>query len=73
MLPKSKLCVYVGFDDGAKAVKYYNAKMHTVLASHNFCHINPPDHPSPPEHIGITPDQPCEGEYGDSMQLLGGD
>ena len=26
MLPKSKQRLYVGFDDGSKSVKYYNAK-----------------------------------------------
>jgi Reverse transcriptase (RNA-dependent DNA polymerase) len=66
-------CVYVGFEDGAKAVKYYNSETCTVLTSHNFYHINPPGHPSPSEHIEITPDQPCEGESGDSMQPPGGD
>jgi Reverse transcriptase (RNA-dependent DNA polymerase) len=67
MLPKSKCQVYIGYDDGAQAVKYYNAKTHKILTSHNFCHINPPDNPSPPEPIKSTPDMLCEGESAGSM------
>ena len=33
MQPKSKQQIYVIFDDGAGAVKYYNAKMCNVLTS----------------------------------------
>jgi hypothetical protein len=33
MLPKSKQHIFVGFDDGSKSVKYYNAKTCKVLTS----------------------------------------
>ena len=33
MQAKSKWRIYIGFDDGAGAVKYYNAEMHNVLTS----------------------------------------
>ena len=36
MLPKSKHQAYVGFDDGANVVRYYNAETHKVLTSHNY-------------------------------------
>jgi len=42
MLPKSKRQLYVGFDDGAKAMKYYNAETRKVLVSQNFKHLIPP-------------------------------
>ena len=61
MLPKSKCQAYIGFDDGARAIKYYNTKMRKVLTSCNFHNINPPD-PTPPEYINVTPNLPCEGE-----------
>ena len=63
MLPKSKRQVYVGFDDGAKAVKYYNAETRKILTSHNFRHINPPP-ATPPEPIIIAPSEQPEGESG---------
>ena len=33
MQPKSKQHVNVSFDNGARAIKYYNAKMHNILTS----------------------------------------
>jgi hypothetical protein len=36
MLPKSKQQIYVGFNDGVKAVKYYNAETCKILTSRNF-------------------------------------
>lgn len=71
MLSKSKCQVYIGYDDGAWAVKYYNTKTHKILISHNFHHINPPDDPIPPEPIIITPDVPREGETAGSMPPIG--
>ena len=42
MQAKSKWRIYVSFDDGAGAVKYYNAEMHNILTSQNFKQITPP-------------------------------
>jgi len=70
MLPKSKRQVYIGYDEGAKAVKYYNAETHKILTSCNFCHINPLDGPTPPEPIKVTPDMLREGEFAGSMLLI---
>ena len=56
MQPKSKWQVYVGFDDGAGAVKYYNAETCNVLTSRNFKQITPPQTTPIPENIDITPD-----------------
>jgi transposase InsO family protein len=36
LLPKSRRRSYVGFDDGARAVKYYNAETRKILTSRNF-------------------------------------
>jgi hypothetical protein len=71
MLPKSKCQAYVGFDDGAQAVKYYNAETCKVLTSRNFRNITPPDNPTPPKPIELTPDMPHEGETGGSMPPMG--
>jgi hypothetical protein len=72
MLPRSKRRVYIGFDEGAKAVKYYNAETRKILTSRNFRYINPPQNPIPPEPIVITPDLRPEGESsGDDMLQLG--
>jgi hypothetical protein len=72
MLPKSNHRAYVRYDDGAKAVKYYNAATRKVLTSRNYRHLTPPD-PTPPEEIEIevTPNQPCKGESGESTPLMG--
>jgi hypothetical protein len=71
MLPKSKHRVYVGFDEGAQAVKYYNAETHNILTSQNFCHINPPVHPTPPEPIELTPNMVRKGESEGDMLPMG--
>ena len=41
-------------------MEYYNAKMKTILTSHNFCFLQP-FQTNPPEHLIIQPDQ-VEGE-----------
>jgi hypothetical protein len=62
--------VYVRYDDGAKAVKYYNAETRKVLTSWNFRHISPPTNPLPPEPIIITPEQ-VMGEFGGDTLPMG--
>jgi hypothetical protein len=37
----------------------------------NFHTIIPPETPSPPEHINVTPDLPCEGESVEDMPTKG--
>jgi hypothetical protein len=71
MLPKSKRQAYVGFDYGAKAVKYYNAETRKILTSRNYCHINPPPEMPPVPNI-ITPSPQHEGEPEISDMLLPG-
>jgi hypothetical protein len=68
MLPKSKRRAYVGHDDGANTIKYYNAETRKVLTSRNFRHLSPTTDPIPPTLVTITPDAPHEGEMGDSTQ-----
>ena len=62
MQAKSKRRIYVGFDDGTGAVKYYNAKTRNVLTSRNFKQITPPQTDPIPENVDITPDSQPEGE-----------
>jgi hypothetical protein len=67
MLPRSKCQIYVGYDDGLKSVKFYNAETRKVLISRNYKMINLPRNPESPETISITPDSPNprhEGEIG---------
>jgi hypothetical protein len=64
MLPKSKRRIYVGYDDGSKSVKYYNADTRKVLTSRNYRSLHLPEDPKPPEPIVITPDIQHEGESG---------
>jgi hypothetical protein len=68
MLPKSKRQIYLGFDDRAKAVKYYNAETRKVLTSCNFRHITPSP-PTPPEEVIIAPIPQHEGESGSSRDV----
>ena len=70
MLPKSKRWLYVGFDDGAKAVKYFNAEMRKVLISRNFKHLTPPQWNKSPEPIILTSNTCPEGESGGSEEIM---
>jgi len=64
MLPKSKRRIYVGYDDGSKSVKYYNAETRKVLTSRNFKSLNLAIDRKSPEPVVITPDILHEGESG---------
>jgi transposase InsO family protein len=70
MLPKSQRRAYVGYDDGSKSIKYYNAETRKVLNSRNyrFLYVNKE---SPPEEIEVAPDLPHEGETVDDMLPTG--
>ena len=61
MLPKSLRRAYVGFDEGSKSIKYYNAATRTILTLRNFCFLSPAE-PSPPEELAIDSDAPLQGE-----------
>ena len=67
MLPKSKRRAFVGFEDGPKAIKYYNADSRKILTSRNYCFLTPPTN-SPPEEIVVAPDVLREGELRGSAQ-----
>jgi hypothetical protein len=41
MLPKFIQKIFVGFDDEARTIKYYNKDMHKVLTSRNYRFIDP--------------------------------
>jgi hypothetical protein len=59
MLPKSERRAYVGYDDGSKAIKYYNAATRNVLTSRNYKFLSTDEIPSPEE---IVIDPPSQGE-----------
>lgn len=61
MLPKSQKRAYVGFDDGSKSVKYYNADSRKILTSQNFRFLTILKK-TPPEEIVVAPNMPHEGE-----------
>jgi hypothetical protein len=61
MLPKSKQHCYISFDDGARAIKFYNTEMRKILTSWNFRHLTPVDF-KPPELVEIIPKVSHKGE-----------
>ena len=74
MKPKSKQQLFVGFDDGSKSVKYYNAETRKVLTSRNYRFLTnlPPKELSPePIIVHPSPIIPHEGESGSDMLQLG--
>ena len=71
MQTKSKRQVYTSYDDGANAVRYYNAETRNVLTSRKFRMITPLNQPSPPELIEVTPDMLHEGESTSTTPPMG--
>ena len=72
MEPKSKQRVFMGYDDGSKSIKYYNAETHKILTSRNCCFLSSTNDYIPPEPIVVIPDAPCEGEpEGSTLSTLG--
>ena len=75
MLPKSKQRYYVGYNDGSKSIKYYNADTKRVLTSRNFHFIKDMDQnqETPSENIIIDPAPALqhEGEFGGNMPQAG--
>src|SRR5271168_3613945 len=60
METKSRRRIFVGYDDGSKSIKYYNAETRKVLTSRNICFLNLTNEP-PPEPIVVSTDAPHEG------------
>lgn len=54
MLPKSHRQAYIGYDEGSKSIKFYNASTRSILTSQNF-HFLIPSTASPPEELAIDP------------------
>ena len=52
MLPKSQCRAYIGYDEGSKAVRFYNVATKTIQTARKFHFLNPVD-PIPPEEIAI--------------------
>jgi len=70
MLPKSQRRAYVRYDEGSKAIRFYNAAMKNIQTARNYRFLTPAD-PSPPKEIGIEEPEleggenpPCEGGEG---------
>ena len=73
MLPKSKRQAYVGYEEGPKAVKYYNAETRKVLTSQDYQFISAPPIGTPTlQGIVVAPDAQCKGEMRDGTLLTGG-
>ena len=72
METKSRRRVFVGYDDGSKSVKYYNAETRNILTSRNYHFLSLTSDETPPEPMVITPDMPGEGESEGSTQLKSG-
>ena len=73
MEAKSKRRALVGYEDGSKSVKFYNAETQLVLTLRNYHFLEPSD-PSKaiPEQLSITPDNVAhEGESIGNMQNTG--
>jgi reverse transcriptase-like protein len=62
METKSRRRIFVGYDDGSKSIKYYNAGSRKVLVSQNVRFLSLTNDETPLEPIIITPDAPDEGE-----------
>lgn len=62
METKSRRRVFVGYDDGSKSIKYYNAESRKVLISRNIRFLSLTDDITPPEPMVLLPDAPDEGE-----------
>src|SRR5437899_772523 len=60
MLPKSQRHTYVGYNEGSKAVKFYNVATRNILTFRNYRFLVPSD-TSPPEEITVDP-QNDQGE-----------
>ena len=72
MESKSWRRIFVGFDDGAKSIKYFNAETRKILTSRNIRFLNLTDEDPSQELIIIQPDTPCEGESEDNTLPLSG-
>src|SRR6266700_4907956 len=72
MESKSRRRVFVGYDDGSKSVKYYNAETHKILTSRNYRFLSLTNDETPPEPIAITPDAHGEGESEGITKLTSG-
>ena len=66
--PKSKKMVFVGFMDGSKSVRYYDAKKRNIKVSRNFT-FNENEEPGELKEIAKVPSLQAEGENLDSTPL----
>jgi hypothetical protein len=62
METKSRRRIFVGYDDGSKSIKYYNAETRKVLISRNIRFLTLTNDEPSPEPMVLLPDTPCEGE-----------
>ena len=66
LMPRSKQQIFVGFDDGSKAIKYFNPETRRVLTSRNFkflTHLPEKSGTPEPIHVDLPPAVPREGEH----------
>jgi hypothetical protein len=72
METKSRRQIFVGYDDGSKSIKYFNAETRKVLTSRNVRFLALTDNETPPEPIVVLPDAPDEGESEGSIPSTSG-
>ena len=70
MLPKSKRKAFVGFDDGSKSVRYYNAETRKILTSRNFRFLSLSNEDSLHENIVVAPDPQRERGLERGTQMI---
>jgi len=62
MMQKLQQKIFIGYDDGAKAVKYYNAETWKILTFRNFRFLALEEKGSHDKEIMVAPDTLREGE-----------
>jgi hypothetical protein len=65
-MPRSKQQIFVSFDDGSKAIKYFNPETQRVLTSRNYkflTHLLEKSGTPEPIHIDLPSAVPREGEH----------
>src|SRR6266850_1436054 len=71
MMQKLQRKIFVGYNNGAKAVKYYNAKTWKILTSRNFHFLALEEKGSRNKEIVVAPDTSHEGELEGGTQDTG--
>lgn len=69
MLPKGTQQTYVRYEDGPKAIKYYNPESRKILTLRKYCFLSLSEENTPPEGVVVAPNVPHVGELRGSMAI----